>query len=206
MTTRTMPLLYAAFLVCLTNCHPPRSSASADGTPARVFRITVDTTANLPVSQLVDSFKLIPIRTPPGHSIGAIARVCIAPDHRLFILDKTGSGIVIDVLDSTGRYLYTIDRSGGGPGHYKNISDFQIDARSKTFGIIDPKEAKFMRFDFSGTLLEEDPLIGTPGVLNFTFLANGDIAFSRGIVPDRDNRQYSITVMSDNMKVRRRLL
>jgi hypothetical protein len=203
MTTRTMPLHYCGFLFCLLSCDSPRSTQPqlAEG---KNLPITVDTTTVLGVSQLVDSVRLIPLQTAPGQLIGEIAKICIAPDHRFFILD--GISHKIFVFDPSGRFLFPIDRSGIGPGRCKLISDLQIDRSNNTLGIIDPLQSKFLRLDLNGNLLNEYPLVGATGIAKFAFLPTGDIAFSRGIPPDRDNLQYSIQIMSGDLKLKKRLL
>ena len=204
MSSPNITLACGALLLCLTGCHSPRVAKSGDPAPRQSVHIPIDTITSLAVSQLVDTFQVVPIRVPPDERIGKIARICPGPAHSLFILDKVGP--TIHVIDGSGQYLYSINHSGSGPGNYRNISDMQIDPDGHSIGIIDPLQAKFMRFDLHGKLITEYSLVGTAGIANFSFLSDGEIAFSRSIPPDRDDLQYSITIMSPDMHRKRRLL
>jgi hypothetical protein len=197
-------LLYAGGLFALISCRSTPVPDPKDPGLISVFSITVDTTSNINVSQLVDSFRPLELHPPSGEAIGRIARITEAKDHRLYILD--GIRNRIEVFTNSGQFLFTIDKAGIGPGRCRVISDMEIDPRSQTIGIVDPLQSKFMRLDLNGNLIGEYSTIGTSGVTKLASLANGDFAFSRGLPPDRDNLQYSIVITSPDFKIKKRLL
>ena len=97
MSSPNITLACGALLLCLTGCHSPRVAKSGDPAPRQSVHIPIDTITSLAVSQLVDTFQVVPIRVPPDERIGKIARICPGPAHSLFILDKVGPTIhVID--------------------------------------------------------------------------------------------------------------
>lgn len=73
-------------------------------------------------------------------------------DNKIFVLNRTSSGRNIKCFDTNGKFLYTIDRRGKGPGEYELLTDFFIDKFKNNLVLY---AGKFMYFDFNGNLLNE---------------------------------------------------
>jgi hypothetical protein len=185
-------------------CHSSDRPIAAEPAARTTIHLVIDTTTTLPVSELIDTIIPLPLQLPTGHTIGAVERIAVAKDNTLYLVDRINNRI--DVIDSAGRFRRCIDHGGLGKGKWRMISDLRIDPADQTIGLVDPLQAKFMRLDGQGNLLNEYPLSGTAGIANLAILGGRQLVFARGIPPAAKKLQYRLLVTGPDGSVSKRLL
>ena len=78
------------------------------------------------LSSFVDTIELIPLETTEENLIGEINRV-IFKNGKYYIRSTNGmmNGKLL-IFDEKGKYLWKLDRKGGGPEEYIELKDFAI--------------------------------------------------------------------------------
>ncbi|MDR1896877.1 MAG: 6-bladed beta-propeller [Prevotellaceae bacterium] len=103
------------------------------------------------LSDYATDIKYIRLETNDESLIKKIHKVVLF-DKYCLVLDRDQEQIFI--FDTLGNYSHKINRKGQGPGEYICINDFVV-LDDSTICITDVCSGKFMRYSFSGTLLNE---------------------------------------------------
>lgn len=122
------------------------------------IRISTDNNDKYKFSDLFTDLSIIIPQTNEESLFGIdIVRLEVHKD-KLFLLNQKQAGKNILCFDNEGRFLFSIDRIGNGPGEYSHLGDFFID-RKKECLIIVGESNKWFYFDLDGVFLysEEDP-------------------------------------------------
>lgn len=102
---------------------------------------------NLNFSDIVDDCKYIKLETTPDNLIGEVKKVLLKND-RIFILSSS-----VMCFDLNGKFIYSINNRGRGPGEFIKIDDMSI-ANEKIY-LYDNTQWKIMSYDINNANLIE---------------------------------------------------
>jgi len=113
-------LLSTIFFIFLLSCKDIENNQN-------IINIVVDKNENINFSDLFNEYKFIfPESKDPGWIGITILKIEIINDN-IFLLNQTQTGNNILCFDSKGRFKFTINKIGQGPGEYNFLNDFFID-------------------------------------------------------------------------------
>ena len=116
--------------------------------------IEVNTANKAMFSELFKEITIVPLETDTSGLLGLLAyRIEVFKD-KIFILNQLASHKNVLCFDSSGRFLFVIDRLGLGPNEYTSLSDFFIDRKRENL-ILNTENSRYFRFDLSGQFLEK---------------------------------------------------
>jgi len=93
-------------------------------------------------SSLIGSFSII--HPDKDIVIGNVSKIVLA-DSLLCILDR--KAMMVNVLDMSGRRVYTISSKGHGYREYGDLSDFFVDKHAHTLNIVSRYDKKLLTYD-----------------------------------------------------------
>jgi hypothetical protein len=102
-------------------------------------------------SNLFKEAKVIPLETTDSSLIVRIKRIEIWNDN-IFVLNELKSHNNILCFDLGGKFLFSIDRMGQGPGDYSYLGDFIIDENLNHL-ILVSENSRTLHFDLQGNFL-----------------------------------------------------
>jgi hypothetical protein len=111
-----------------------------------------NTIPSLNTSQVIDTIKFIPLETNDNNMIGSVSKI-IKYDDKYIIMDNKMAKKLY-VFDKEGKFLYSIGRSGKGPGEYSRLMDFTVDEKEGCLYLIDDR-IKIIKTKMDGTLIFE---------------------------------------------------
>ena len=129
--------------MCFTMCKQKSQTDS-------VIYVDLDSPARASLFDYFRSIELIPLETSPDVLIAWISKIIVHQDY-YYVLDMPQS--IIFVFDTTGNFLFKIDKKGQGPGEYIFISDFIINPFSSNLELLDPSGPVHV-YDLSGNYIE----------------------------------------------------
>ncbi|MDR1897936.1 MAG: 6-bladed beta-propeller [Prevotellaceae bacterium] len=131
-------LFFTVLIFLLPGCN--EKPAMSNG-----IRIDIDReTKDVSIFDLFEKIEIIPLETTDESLIKEIYKIVYHNDN-FYILDY-GLGKII-VFDKDGKFRFTIDQRGQGPGEYLHIADFDVDRDSNRVLIVDPTGAKLLDYD-----------------------------------------------------------
>ena len=137
-------------LLCLLFSNCDRQKQKEGDLP--VIERYTDNKANL--SDLFDEVTVVPLETDPDGLVGLGAWRIEVFDEKIFLLNQTYSHHNILCFDSSGGFLFKIDKLGKGENEYTFLNDFFIDENRKEI-VLDTESGRFFRFDLSGEFVGE---------------------------------------------------
>lgn len=105
-------------------------------------------------SDLFEDIIVVPLETHASGLLGLTALRIEVFQNKIFILNRLSSRSNILCFDSSGQFLFTIDKFGNGPEEYTHLGDFFIDRKNECLVLISEK-GNFYRFDFSGQFMDK---------------------------------------------------
>ena len=151
---KTRLFLIVACLSCVIGCHAKggEDGASVSFVHADVRNLFSGEDHCVPDSLIFSKSRVIFFETTEGALLGDISKVFVFED-RIAVYDDRSWKIC--VFDTVGRFLFSIDRKGRGPGEYIKIRDCCFDYDRRQFVVYSDVPSKFMRFDYNGKFIGE---------------------------------------------------
>lgn len=116
--------------------------------------IRSDAKNKIALSHLFSNIRIIPLETNPSGLVGLSVRKIEYYQNKIFILNQLQSHRNILCFDNTGKFLFTIDKIGRGPGEYGYLGDFTINRKEGQI-ILCLDERKYFHFNLEGQFLFE---------------------------------------------------
>ena len=147
-------VILLATILILTSCsskQEPVIKALKDDNNCVVLPLnSLDDIVPVQMDSLYEDLFYIQPEVTENSLIGEYSKIIIK-DSMLFIMDKGKSNQAIFVFDMKGKYLFSINKRGNGPGEYVSIGDFYVDEKTKTIGVLD--HSQILRYTYDGTFL-----------------------------------------------------
>lgn len=133
-------------LVCFFASCAESSKNMSDG-------MTIGMKTNAPVEELIKDATLIPLETTDDCLLGELQKIHES-DGRLYIQDMKKTAVF--VFDLSGKFLYKIERRGGGPEEYLEVSDF--DVMDGVIYVLSRVNKRILAYDEKGKCVKTIPL------------------------------------------------
>ena len=169
----------------LFSCEQPDRSQKNEG---KIIQVDPTSYSQVDMHDLVEAVEYIPLETNEEHFIKWINKI-IPYKGRYYIL----SGGSIFVFDHLGKFIFTINRKGPGPGEYRALEDFLIDEKSDQIELYDRGNRKVIRFDLEGNFLNEFP--AALYCQAFSKLPNGAYACNTGTTNEYEGELYAYNLL-----------
>ena len=173
-------------ILYFTACH--ESSDKSD-----FLVIPVDVNQNYPVrlSEISEEIQKVELETSDDCLIKFIEKVLLVED-RIFVLDRQAGGI-IQVFDYSGKFLFSINKRGQGPGEYLTILNISADEVNNHIYIASPN--KIIRYaSDNGNFIDECTRVRFPEYIRFENDLLHVFDYNPGI-PNKNNTFLNTTVM-----------
>ncbi len=118
---------------------------------------------------LFKSTKFVKLETGDDSQIRNINRV-LTDDHKLFIFDRLRKSVFI--FEDTGKFLYSINTIGLGPGEYRELYDVCLDTATKRLILYCDVPYKFLIYNYFGELIGEKKMEDIDEFINQISYAN----------------------------------
>lgn len=112
--------------------------------------IAIDSLGNLPKDSLKE-IRYVPLETRDDILISHIGKTIYAQEC-YHIFDFVSKKIM--VFDKQGRFVYSIDKVGHGPGEYISIFDMDVNRQGDVY-VLDSSTSKVIKYSSQGTQFEE---------------------------------------------------
>lgn len=184
-------------LICLfsmTYCHKIDKRDSENSFPE--YKIELSTTKEWSLENLIDSCFYIALETTDSNLLGRIYKINI--DSIIGISDGISNSL--HLYSMQGDFLNCIDKIGGGPGEYLQLSDFALSAAEKKVDILDAMQKKIISYSWNGDVIKEIKLPFEVGVSIFCLWDNA-YAFDQQVRRNNSEWKYSLITLSEDGKV-----
>lgn len=132
--------------LCLLACSESRHTD--DG----VQVINVNESNKVKLTELFGDCKVIPLETTDSSLIGITIDKVECYKDRIYVLNQLQSHKNVICFDSSGRFLFNIDRMGRAPDEYTFLSDFFIDLNKEQLVFVS-EAGRYVFFDMDGQYL-----------------------------------------------------
>lgn len=130
-------------------------------TTSDISIVDANSTTKADVSDLFHEITAAPLQTTKESLVGMMVMTLSRLDDRLFLLNKMVSRSNLLCFDTTGRFIYSIDRMGHGPQEYTYLGDFITNPDSAEL-VLTTEKGKYLVFDTTGNYvshIQEEPPI-----------------------------------------------
>lgn len=138
-------ILIAAILLNLVACQNKQGKVEkhlSNGT------IAIDSLDNLPVRQMKE-LRYIPLETNDDILLDDIRSISFVNECFHVVTQQK-----VVVFDKKGKFVYSIDKKGNGPGEYTSLSNVDINALGDVY-LLDGTNGKVIKYSSNGTRFEE---------------------------------------------------
>jgi hypothetical protein len=150
-----------------------------------IIQIDIDRGAYIELSDIVDSFRFVPLQMTDDCIIGQINKVIFAYGNYYILDDELAKSLF--VFDQKGNFKFKIGHLGRGPGEYVHLGDFLINFKDKTIEIL-AEASKILKFDMNGKFLSQLKLEKPNFSEKFEIFDNGNYLVSSNSDPKNDKK------------------
>lgn len=161
-----------------------------------IIQVDIDRGTYIELSDIVDSFRFVPLQMTDDCIIGQINKVIFAYGN-YYILDEELAKSLY-VFDQEGNFKFKVGRLGRGPGEYVHLADFSINFKDETIEIL-AEASKILKFDMNGKFLSALKLEKPNFSEKFEIFDDGNYLVSRN--NDRSNDKSGLLLLSPEGKV-----
>jgi len=122
-------LLLASALIAYLTAFYSCSNSTNNNTPIIDVKSVIGKGAIHNTSEFIKDIKYVPLETGPNSMVGSIVKV-VVESNRIYISDNQGK---INIFDTDGRYLNTLNKKGRGPQEYLRVTDYTVDPAGSIF-------------------------------------------------------------------------
>lgn len=163
-----------------------------------VIVVDPDSRSRISFDNLYRAKQVIELENSGLAMVGEVSKILFHKD-RIFVLSGLKhSRYYYTVFDTTGGFLYRMNKRGRGPGEYIKIGDIFLNGDSLIVGCSD----KFLYYDIDGNFITEK-LIKAGTFISMEYIKTGDYLVNYGVcAPDsEDGNHYSVKLYSSNGSV-----
>lgn len=140
-----------------------------------IITVDLEKRDNVSTKDLFSEIQIIQLETTSESLIRNITQIKYFED-RYYIHDYSRSQIF--VFDKEGRFLFSLNEKGDGPGMYLNLSDFTIDTTRRNLVVLCAVSNALFFYDLEGKFIEKKRLPDIKGAYSSLQFQNKDtIAF-----------------------------
>ena len=150
------------------------SCENGDRQDNSIEQIEVDSKNSVDFTKLFNEYNLIFPETKDSSFFGVLIERIERYKDRLFLLNLSQSGRNILCFSLEGKFLFSIDRIGGGPEEYTYLGDFFID-RQQDVIILSLDKNEWMYLDIDGNYLYKKKLPSEIGTIRKTYEFNDSL-------------------------------
>lgn len=131
-------------IIILHSCSESKSDFLKSGNNLYYFGLesAINNPKNISLSELASNVEYIPLETSPDCMLDPIAKLALT-DSFIFVSDAKK----LLQFKRNGQFIKQIGSIGRGPGEYKSISDFFIDAPGKRIYILNGREVQILNHE-----------------------------------------------------------
>jgi hypothetical protein len=141
--------LVILLVICISCCHEKVKTDRSD-----IEIIHAKTSVEENVLNLFDEVKVVDLEITDSSLIGLYINRIEIYENKIFVLNSLKWRNNILCFDFSGKYLFSIDRTGQGPGEYTSLYDFLIDKNLHHL-VLRSDDRKYLHFDMQGNFLYE---------------------------------------------------
>ncbi|MBN7816936.1 6-bladed beta-propeller [Algoriphagus pacificus] len=156
----------------------------------KTVSIQVDKIKSMNYSDVFDSIEYILLKDSDQNPLVQPYKI-IFSDKNIFVEDQQMDNLFI--FSSKGEFIKVLESTGGGPGEFDQIQDFQV--KNGKITIMDAVLGKFIEFDQNGKFLSERRNYTTAE--NFLSTSGFDLYFFNNLPSDSS---YNFLVKNDNIQ------
>jgi hypothetical protein len=181
---KTFPFVLL-LLVSLTSFSQPKSKPKVYELPAKTWPTQAVTMDNV-----VASIRFVPLETTPSCLVGEINGLCLT-DKGIYILTRDMKLLCFDL---SGKFIWSINRKGEGPGEYVNLRGFTV--TDKELVLMDSRGKKLIFFSLDGKYIREINKITTG--FNIAYLGNERLAMGYGRANTSQDHKGQLSIVKLN--------
>lgn len=114
--------------------------------------IDVNSSEEMSISRMFQQIDLIPLETCDSSLIGLDVKRLECNADRIYLLNQMSTRSNLLCFDTTGTFLFRMDRMGNGPHEYVYLGDFFIDPRKKRIVLV-AESGHFLYLDLDGNFI-----------------------------------------------------
>jgi hypothetical protein len=142
------------FAIFLISCSSIESSYQGD-LPCINIEIDVNSPVFIKAESVIER-KIVQLETIERSLIGEISKLFVTND-RIFVLDSDISQGLF-VFNIQGKFLFSINKRGQGPGDFYSINDFFVDSLLRQISIYDTNLRRIHFYDWNGKFIRSHDL------------------------------------------------
>jgi hypothetical protein len=180
-------LIIFANLLLLTSCESKKEPEVEKG----VIDLSElwDTEDVIKLSEIAESIEYLSLETNENCILNNASSLrAVKAGNRIFIYSRESN---IKVFDDSGKYLFDLGSYGQGPEEYINIQ-LKADSSTKLVWILDSRQHKILKFDFTGKFLESFRV--EDDIVKFSLLDDYKVALLNMPYPGEKKKAISILI------------
>ena len=116
---------------------------------------------NYSLDEIANDMQLVTFETTDSSLISNIRVAFVTPQY-ICLIDRNK----LFFFDHSGKYHFTLDARGDGPGEYSSISDVMYDPDESVIIIHDMHKSKLMKYDMNGQFISDKDINGLGAIIN----------------------------------------
>ncbi|MDX9929647.1 MAG: 6-bladed beta-propeller [Bacteroidales bacterium] len=105
------------------------------------------------IREIIDTVIYIPLETTPGATVGEVSKV-IFRGKRIYIGDFESTESIY-CFTAEGKFLFSIQNKGKGPGEYVSLNDFDVEEKSGRIFVHDSYTKAILIYDSKGQFIRK---------------------------------------------------
>lgn len=206
-------LLLLLNILLIASCNNQGNETISEKFPIS-YKVSLDdkNKYDLKIPDIIESVELVALDDTPEEALFKRAHKIIVYDDHIYIKDLFESTII--VFDIKGKFLYSINRRGGGPKEYLNMRSFTVD-KDHIYALVYTNTTALHIYDRHTGEFRNDYKLPF-SALDLEMLNNGDLIFScpaphaahaygnAEYMPDEDFR-YRLIVTDQETNIKKKL-
>ncbi len=154
---------------------------------------------DMPLSEVADQIKYIPLETKEECIIGRIEKIVISGEF-LFVASKSQ----LFQFESNGKFVKSFGAKGKGPGEYTEVTDFSVGSHGGKVSIYNRELKKVIHYDVEGNFENEYLIEGYPALVHLDHKGRLNVSW---VFPNFFyNQNFAVNVYGENGEVAQQII